>query len=116
MSSILIRTKGQLSPYLKSLRRLRGWSQEQRGNKIGLSQERIVKIENAPEKVRFDVLLTIRIFARRIAEWSPRLKWLKTPPVFRLHDIRTLLAKEHVDAESSARQGFDRVRGLCLSS
>ncbi len=59
MSSIPIRTTGQLGPYLKSLRRSRGWSQEQLGNKIGLSQERIAKIENAPEKVRFDALLTI---------------------------------------------------------
>lgn len=59
MSSIPIRTTGQLGPYLKSLRRMRGWSQEQLGNRIGLSQERIAKIENAPEKVRFDALLTI---------------------------------------------------------
>jgi HTH-type transcriptional regulator / antitoxin HipB len=59
MSSIPIRTTGQLGPYLKSLRRSRGWSQEQLGNRIGLSQERIAKIENAPEKVRFDALLTI---------------------------------------------------------
>ena len=59
MSSTPIRTTGQLGPYLKSLRRSRGWSQEQLGNKIGLSQERIAKIEIAPEKVRFDALLTI---------------------------------------------------------
>ena len=59
MSSIPIRTTGQLGPYLKSLRRSRGWSQEQLGNKIGLSQERIAKIESAPEKVRFDALLTL---------------------------------------------------------
>jgi HTH-type transcriptional regulator/antitoxin HipB len=59
MSSTPIRTTGQLGPYLKSLRRARGWSQEQLGNRIGLSQERIAKIENAPEKVRFDALLTI---------------------------------------------------------
>lgn len=59
MSSTPIRTTGQLGPYLKSLRRSRGWSQEQLGKKIGLSQERIAKIESAPEKVRFDALLTI---------------------------------------------------------
>jgi HTH-type transcriptional regulator/antitoxin HipB len=50
---------GQLGPYLKSLRRSRGWSQEQLGQKIGLSQERIAKIESAPEKVRFDALLIL---------------------------------------------------------
>ncbi len=59
MPSIPIRTTGQLGPYLKSLRHARGWSQEQLGNRIGLSQERIAKIENAPEKVRFDALLTL---------------------------------------------------------
>lgn len=59
MSSTPIRTTGQLGPCLKSLRRARGWSQEQLGNRIGLSQERIAKIENAPEKVRFDALLTL---------------------------------------------------------
>lgn len=59
MPSIPIRSTGELGPYLKSLRRKRGWSQEQLGSKIGLSQERIAKIENAPEKVRFDALLTL---------------------------------------------------------
>jgi len=59
MKSSPIRTSGQLGPYLKSLRRARGLSQEQLGAKIGLSQERIAKIENAPEKVRFDALLTL---------------------------------------------------------
>ena len=59
MTSSPIRTTGQLGPYLKSLRRARGWSQEQLGARIGLSQERIAKIESAPEKVRFDSLLTI---------------------------------------------------------
>lgn len=54
-----IRTSGQLGPYLKALRRARGWSQEELGKQIGLSQERIAKIENAPEKVRFDSLLTV---------------------------------------------------------
>jgi HTH-type transcriptional regulator/antitoxin HipB len=54
-----IRTSGQLGPVLKALRRERGWSQEELGRRIGLSQERIAKIENAPEKVRFDTLLTV---------------------------------------------------------
>lgn len=59
MTSSPIRTTGQLGPYLKALRRARGWSQEQLGAMIGLSQERIAKIEGAPEKVSFDSLLTI---------------------------------------------------------
>ncbi|WP_420473790.1 helix-turn-helix domain-containing protein [Noviherbaspirillum sp. ST9] len=59
MTSLPIRTTGQLGPYLKALRRARGWSQEQLGTRIGLSQERIAKIEGAPEKVSFDSLLTL---------------------------------------------------------
>ena len=59
MTPMPIRTTGQLGPYLKALRRERGWSQEQLGARIGLSQERIAKIERAPEKVSFDSLLTI---------------------------------------------------------
>jgi len=59
MTSSPIRTTGQLGPHLKALRRARGWSQEQLGARIGLSQERIAKIESAPEKVRVDSLLTI---------------------------------------------------------
>jgi len=54
-----IRTSGQLGPCLRSLRRARGWSQAELGEKIGMSQTRIAKIENAPEKVAFNTLLTI---------------------------------------------------------
>ena len=54
-----IRTSGQLGPLLKQLRRTKQWSQLQLGKKIGLSQERISVIENHPERVTFDQLLTV---------------------------------------------------------
>lgn len=54
-----IRTSGQLGPVIRQLRKDKGWSQEQLGQQIGLSQERISAIENHPERVTFDQLLTI---------------------------------------------------------
>jgi HTH-type transcriptional regulator/antitoxin HipB len=56
---IPIRTSGQLGPALKQLRKKKGWSQAELGRRVGLSQERISGIENAPEKVSFDMLLTM---------------------------------------------------------
>lgn len=57
--STAVRTSGQLSPILKRLRKEKGWSQQDLGNKVGLSQERISVIENHPEKVSLDSLLTV---------------------------------------------------------
>lgn len=54
-----IRTTGQLGPVLRSLRKARGWSQAQLGQRVGLSQERISVIESQPEKVNLDTLLTL---------------------------------------------------------
>jgi HTH-type transcriptional regulator / antitoxin HipB len=54
-----IRTSGQLGPLLRRLRLDRGLTQAQLGNAIGLSQERVSAIENSPESVSFDQLLTI---------------------------------------------------------
>ena len=55
----IIRTSGQLGPLLKQLRKTKGWSQLQLGQKIGLSQERISAIENHPERITLDQLLTL---------------------------------------------------------
>ena len=55
----LVRTSGQLGPLLKQLRKAKQWSQFELGQKIGLSQERISAIENHPERVTFDQLLTV---------------------------------------------------------
>lgn len=54
-----IKTSGQLGPVLKRLRMDRGWSQAELGDKIGLSQTRISKIESSPEQVTLDKLLTV---------------------------------------------------------
>lgn len=54
-----IRATGQLGPVLRSLRKAKGWSQAQLGQQVGLSQERISAIENHPEKVSLDTLLTV---------------------------------------------------------
>jgi HTH-type transcriptional regulator/antitoxin HipB len=54
-----ITTTGQLGPFLKQLRIQRGYSQAELGDKIGLSQERISKIESYPEKCALNQLLTV---------------------------------------------------------
>lgn len=54
----IVRTTGQLGPRLKQLRKAKGWSQSELGNRIGLSQERVSAVENHPEKVTFDQILT----------------------------------------------------------
>lgn len=63
-----IRTTGQLGPVLRSLRKAKGWSQAELGRRAGLSQERISAIENRPEKVNLDTLLTLAMALD--AEWS----------------------------------------------
>jgi HTH-type transcriptional regulator/antitoxin HipB len=63
-----IRTTGQLGPVLRSLRKARGWSQAELGRRVGLSQERVSAIENRPEKVNLDTLLTLAMALD--AEWS----------------------------------------------
>ena len=54
-----VRTSGQMGPVLKRLRKAKGWSQLELGKRIGLSQERISAIENHPERVTLDQLLTL---------------------------------------------------------
>jgi len=54
-----IKTSGQLGPLLKQLRVEKGLSQATLGAKIGLSQERISRIESRPESVTLDQLLTV---------------------------------------------------------
>ena len=57
--AIPVTTTGQLGPLLQRLRKQMGLSQAALGRKIGLSQERISRIERAPEKVTVDQLLTV---------------------------------------------------------
>ena len=54
-----VKTTGQLGPLLKQLRLNRGMSQAALGARIGLSQERISRIESRPESITVDQLLTL---------------------------------------------------------
>jgi HTH-type transcriptional regulator / antitoxin HipB len=54
-----VKTSGQLGPLLKQLRVSKGLSQTALGAKIGLSQERISRIEGRPESITVDQLLTV---------------------------------------------------------
>jgi HTH-type transcriptional regulator / antitoxin HipB len=59
MRDLQIRTPTQLKTVLRSLRRAQGLNQSEFGRKVGLSQERISAIENHPERVTTDQLLTL---------------------------------------------------------
>lgn len=67
-----ITTSGQLGPFLKHLRTRRGLSQAALGKKIGLSQERISRIENHPEAVTFDQILTMLMALEATLTVEPR--------------------------------------------
>lgn len=73
-----IRTTGQLGPILKRLRKAKAWSQWELGKKIGLSQERISVIENHPERVSIDQLLTLLMALDAELQVMPRTP-LKAP-------------------------------------
>ena len=55
--NIKLTSGSQLKTHLKSLRKAKGWSQQMLGEKLGLSQSRIVQIEKNPELVSFDQLI-----------------------------------------------------------
>jgi HTH-type transcriptional regulator/antitoxin HipB len=67
-----IRTSGQLSPILKQLGKAKGWSQIELGKRIGLSQERILVIENHPERTSVDQLLTVLMALDAEIQVGPR--------------------------------------------
>jgi HTH-type transcriptional regulator/antitoxin HipB len=54
-----IRTIAQLGPLLKELRRRKHLTQTQLGMRMGLSQERIARIEAHPERVTLNQLLSV---------------------------------------------------------
>lgn len=68
----IIRTSGQMGPVLKRLRKAKGWSQLEFGRRIGLSQERISAIENHPERVTLDQMLTLLMALDAEIQISPR--------------------------------------------
>ena len=57
--SLLIQTPSQLAPHLRALRIAKGWSQEQLGVKLSLSQGRIARIEKDPLNVSVGQLLKV---------------------------------------------------------
>lgn len=56
---MLVNTSGQLGPILRSLRKQKGLSQTEMGQRMGLSQERISAIERKPEAISVDQLLSV---------------------------------------------------------
>ncbi|MBI3147059.1 MAG: helix-turn-helix domain-containing protein [Betaproteobacteria bacterium] len=71
-----ITTTGQLAPLLQHLRKSQGLSQAALGEKIGLSQERISRIERFPEEVSLNQLLTVLMALGAELQVAPR----RTPP------------------------------------
>jgi HTH-type transcriptional regulator/antitoxin HipB len=67
-----ISTTGQLAPLLQYLRKNQGLSQTELGDKLGLSQERISRIERFPEKVTLDQLLTVLMALDAELQIAPR--------------------------------------------
>ncbi len=49
----------QLGPHLKALRQHQGMSQAELGQRIGVSQSRLARIEGDPSSVSFDQLLDL---------------------------------------------------------
>ena len=69
----IITTSGQLGPILKQLRGEKGLSQAALGAKMGLSQERISRIESRPESVTVDQLMTVLVALGAAFAVEPRV-------------------------------------------
>jgi HTH-type transcriptional regulator/antitoxin HipB len=54
-----LQTPRQLGPHLRELRRRQGLSQAELGQRIGVSQSRLARIEGDPSSVSFDQLLDL---------------------------------------------------------
>ena len=67
-----IRTPDQLRSVLRRLRNAQGLNQTEFGQKVGLSQERISAIENHPERVTTDQLLTLLMALGKELVIAPR--------------------------------------------
>ncbi|MDB5846756.1 MAG: hypothetical protein JWP29_508 [Rhodoferax sp.] len=67
-------TPQQLRTMLRSLRQARGLTQEQLGQRIGVSQKRIARIEAAPEKTAYDQIARIvtALGCRLVIDEPPR--------------------------------------------
>lgn len=56
---LTITSSAQLSTHLKSLRKAKGWSQADLGQKLGIGQARVAQIESDPGSISVDRLLQI---------------------------------------------------------
>ncbi len=72
-------TPQQLRVILRSLRESRGLTQEQLGQRLGVSQKRIARIESAPQVTAFDQI------ARMVTAMGYRLV-IEAPPVHRVSE------------------------------
>ncbi|HEV7137627.1 MAG TPA: XRE family transcriptional regulator [Steroidobacteraceae bacterium] len=72
MSDFHIKTPAQLTAALRALRRAQGLNQSELGRKVGLSQERISAIENHPERMTVNQLLTLLMAAGMELVIKPR--------------------------------------------
>jgi HTH-type transcriptional regulator/antitoxin HipB len=79
MGDFQIKTPAQLKAALRGIRRARGLNQSEFGRKVGLSQERISAIENHPERVTVDQLLTLLMVAGMELVIKPRSLETNTP-------------------------------------
>jgi HTH-type transcriptional regulator/antitoxin HipB len=77
-----VQTPAQLKAALRSLRRDQGLSQSAFGRKVGLSQERISVIENHPERVTTDQLLTVLMAMGMELVIRPRSLEAKSPGIW----------------------------------
>jgi HTH-type transcriptional regulator/antitoxin HipB len=77
-----IQTPAQLKAALHSLRRDQKLSQSAFGRKVGLSQERISVIENHPERVTTDQLLTLLMAMGMELVIKPRSLEVKPPGIW----------------------------------
>lgn len=66
-------TPQQLKAILRSMRKSRGLTQAQLGERIGVSQKRIARIEAAPEVTRYDQIAQIvTVLGYRLVVQEPR--------------------------------------------
>jgi HTH-type transcriptional regulator/antitoxin HipB len=77
-----IQTPTQLKAALQSLRRGQRLSQSEFGRKVGLSQERISAIENHPERITTDQLLTLLMALGVELVIKPRSLETKAPGIW----------------------------------
>lgn len=82
MNEYRIQTPAQLKAALRSLRRDQHLSQSEVGRKVGLSQERISVIENHPERVTTDQLLTLLMAMGMELLIQPRSLGAKSPAIW----------------------------------